>query len=413
MQKSTLWFCFYFIVVALYAVFSFSMTDPNLVLSGWGPYWSFQQWMWQTFFTNEQLLTIGYILLVSLLLAGWWGVVQSIRATTHRKEVLIKCVLLCLPLFFSYNALSHDVFNYIFNAKMVVVYKDNPHVHVALDYSDDLWVRFMHNTHTPAPYGYGWTIFSLIPYILGMNKFVLTWLIFRALNIIAIPLLFILICKLGERLRLDVKAKDLAIVFMSPLFLIEVMSNSHNDLWMLLPAVAALWLVSFVSKRQLWKRVLISLFFLLASISTKLATVTLIPLWVLGTWRLVSLYTTFLRWVPSSLRRWLDLAWAFSRANLGLFASLLLFIPLLTSRSQFFHPWYLLWSLIWLPLISVNWWRNVLIALAISSLFRYAPWLLAGGFQDTVLLQQQAVTWLGGLTALGLLLTWHNFTKKS
>jgi len=61
----------------------------------------------------------------------------------------------------------------------------------------------------------------------------------------------------------------------------------------------------------------------------------------------------------------------------------------------------------------VNWWRNVLIALAISSLFRYAPWLLAGGFQDTVLLQQQAVTWLGGLTALGLLLAWHNFTKKS
>lgn len=412
MQKSTSWFGFYFLVVVLYSVFSYSMTDPNLVLSSWAPYWSFQQWMWQTFFHNSQLLSITYSVLIGLMLVSWWGIVRSLKTSVKRKEVLIKCLLLCLPLFFSYNALSHDVFNYIFNAKMVVVYQDNPHVHVALDYSTDLWTRFMHNTHTPAPYGYGWTAFSVIPYLLGMNKFVLTWFMFRGVNVLAIPVLFMLLGKLGERLRMNVSARDLAIVFLSPLFLIEIVSNSHNDLWMLVPAVAALWLVSFVSKKELWPRILLSLVLLSASISTKLATITLLPLWTFGAWRLLSLYTRLFKWVPLSIRRILDAAWGLSRANLGLLASLLMFLPLLSSRSQFFHPWYLLWSFIWFPLIGVKWWRSILVALAISSLYRYVPWLLAGGFPESVLFQQQAVTWLGGLTALGLHMAWNRFGRS-
>jgi len=413
MNKSTFWFCFYFIVVAAYSLFSFSLTDPNLVLTTWPIYWNFQQWMWQTFFQNAQLLSLTYVTLISLALLGWYGVVKTLPTSTKRKDVLVKCLLLCIPLLFSYNALSHDVFNYIFNAKMVVVYQQDPHVNVALDHPDDLWVRFMHNTHTPAPYGYGWTIFSLIPYVLGFNKFLITWLLFRGVNLLAIPLLFILLSKLGERLRLAVSAKDMAIVFLSPLFLIEIISNSHNDLWMLIPAVTSLWLVSLVSKREMWKRILLGGVLLAASISTKLATVTLLPLWVAGTWRLVTLYSTLLKWLPLKVRRWGDAVWGLSRSNTGLIASLLLFLPLLSSRSQWFHPWYLLWAFVWFPLITVKWWRLVLLSLVVSSLYRYVPWLLAGGFEGPVLLQQQAVTWLGGLTALVLLLVTARLSKKS
>ena len=412
MHKSLLWFGFYFLVLTVYAIFSYALTDPNLVLSSWPSYWSFQQWMWQTFFRNPQLLTQSYIFLIILALLGWWQVVQTLPPQLTRKAVLLRCLLLCLPLFFSYNALSHDVFNYLFNAKMVLVYHADPHVHVALDYPDDLWTRFMHNTHTPAPYGYGWTVFSLLPYALGMNKFLLSWLIFRALNILAIPLLFVLLIKLGQVLKKDVSAKDLALVFLSPLFLIEIVSNSHNDLWMLIPAVASLWLVFQAKKRGAGKRVIFSAVFLAASISTKLATVTLSPIWFLGAWR-ASSAAFGLRWLPGTLRRWLDLGWALVQENFGFLASIALFLPLLTSRSQFFHPWYLIWSLIWLPLISVKWWRVALLAFVVSSLFRYVPWLLVGGFENQVLEQQQAVTWLGGLVGLGLGMVWQNYSART
>lgn len=396
-----------------YAVFSYSLTDPNLVLSSWSPYWNFQQWMWQTFFSNAQLLTHTYMVLVTLSLLSWWGLVQSLPQKVSRKSILVMCLLLCVPLFFSYNALSHDVFNYIFNAKMVLVYHDDPHVHVALDHASDLWVRFMHNTHTPAPYGYGWTVFSLLPYALGMNKFVITWLIFRSLNVLAIPLLFLLICKLGEVLKQAVTAKDLAVVFFSPLFLIEIISNSHNDLWMLIPAVAALWLISRTGKKELWSKALLSGILLAASISTKLATIVLLPLWFAEAWRQLSTQSNLFKQTPLVIKRWADAAWGFAHLNMGLFASLILFLPLLSSRSQFFHPWYLIWALIWLPLIGVKWWRNVLVALVVSSLFRYVPWLLAGGFPDAVVEQQQAVTWLGGLIALGLVMVWQKLKQKS
>ena len=46
------------------------------------------------------------------------------------KSTLISIVLILL---LSHNALSHDMFNY-FNARMVVKYAMNPHIHTALEF---------------------------------------------------------------------------------------------------------------------------------------------------------------------------------------------------------------------------------------------------------------------------------------
>ncbi len=47
-----------------FVVFSFGLTDPNLVLSSWQPYWQFQQWSWKTFFLNREVLVATYVLLL-------------------------------------------------------------------------------------------------------------------------------------------------------------------------------------------------------------------------------------------------------------------------------------------------------------------------------------------------------------
>ncbi len=65
---------------------------------------------------------------------------------------------------------SYDVFNYLFNAKMVWIYQVNPHIHAAIEFSRDPMLRFMQNVHTPAPYGYGSTALSLIPGLTWFTK---------------------------------------------------------------------------------------------------------------------------------------------------------------------------------------------------------------------------------------------------
>lgn len=235
----------FWLLLCTYSFFSFSLTDPNLVLSSWQPYWQFQQTMWQTFFLNEQLLTAVYCLLILLLMGVYIQIVRllfksSLEYQVSRTRLVLIYAALLLPLLVSYNALSHDVFNYIFNAKMVSVYQTNPHIHTALEFARDDWTRFMHNTHTPAPYGYGWTTLSLIPYWLGFGKFTLTWLLFRVWSILSIGFLYFAIQHAFHSLfSRKARTEELAMLFLNPFLLLEVVSNMHNDLWMMAAAVLA------------------------------------------------------------------------------------------------------------------------------------------------------------------------------
>jgi len=411
MNKSTFWWLgLYVLLLTLYSLWSFSLTDPNLVLSSWSPYWQFQQWMWQTFFHHSQLLTGSFVLLMIGLCLTWSGLMQSLTPLLRTRQLLIGVAIVCLPLCFSYNALSHDVFNYIFNAKIVVVYHQNPHQKVALDFPQDPWIRFMHNTHTPAPYGYGWTVFSVLPFWVGVQKFTLTWLVFRGLSILAVPLLIGSIIGFAKEFNIKLFIKDLAMVVLHPLFLIELISNSHNDLWMLVPGVAALWLGKRGVRQKNLPVLLLSALLLLFSISTKLATVVLIPIWVSGWCELIA--TGSKPNFPVLIRHWGTLVWALVQSNAAFLASVLLFLPLLSSRSQIFNPWYLVWPLIWFPLVKVRWWRNFLLVLAVSSLFRYVPWLLAGGFSEEIIHQQRAITWIGGGVGCGLWYVWSRRQKR-
>jgi hypothetical protein len=406
----------YSLVVLLYSIFSYSLTDPNLVLSQWNPYWQFQQWMWTTFFHNSQLMTCVFIGLVALLFGLYIQIVRvlqrsSIEFESSWKKYFLIYGLVILPIFFSYNALSHDVFNYIFNAKMVAVYHVNPHTTVSLNYPDDLWVRFMHNTHTAAPYGYGWTAISLIPYMLGFGKFILTWLSFRVWSLISMVLLYAALqysAKIFFGARLQ--AYQLALIFLNPLFLIEVASNMHNDIWMMAPAIVSIAILTALTPNKLpeLKRLLLALLLLGISISIKLVTVVLLPLAIL-----ILIEKNFLFRISVYLGSKLPVFKAMPAQLLTTFesklyrfvpfiASLLLFIPLFTARSQQFLPWYLMWILVWLPFIESKIWRTTIVLFSLSSMLRYVPWLWTGGFDGNVFVYQKLITWL----PVGIYLLW-------
>ena len=389
----------YFLSLVLYSFLSYSLTDPNLVLSSWTPYWHWQQWMWQNIWQEPVKQTWLFGANFAFLFGSYFWLItaiQSLKQSLNWKHVGLLIAICTAPLFFSYNALSHDVFNYIFNAKMVVTYHQNPHQHVALDFPDDTWIRFMHNTHTPAPYGYGWTVLSLIPYAFGVGKFTLTWLVFRGWNILAVAgvtwLLYQLFTLQHRKPKTEVLEsfwRDVLIVMTNPLWLIEFVSNQHNDLWMILPALASLYFI-WPRNEQFQRRIpriILSFGLLALSISTKLATLLLLPIW----------FFLLIGKLPKN--------WAF-------YCSLLLFIPLLTARSQFFHPWYLSWAFVWLPFIKQKSWRTVLLAFSVTSLFRYLPWIWAGEYSDTVLQQQYFITWSAALIG-PLWFIWQQRKKTS
>jgi hypothetical protein len=361
----------YFLLLAIYTIFSYSLTAPNLILSSWSPYWQFQTWMWANFFNNRQLLTYSYLLLLILLFVVYFKIIKV--WSKKQKMTWWLPLLIASPLILSNNALSYDVFNYIFNAKMVAVFRVNPHIKTALDFAYDDWTRFMHNTHTPAPYFYGWTGLSLLPYFLGGGKFLSTWLIFRLFNFFSLGLLSFSLIK-------NIKKQNIWLpsLLLNPLLLIEVVSNVHNDLWMMTPALVAMLLAT---RKKTSKNILISFILLLFSASIKLATLALIPMWL----------ALILPWKK---------AWPkfhqFVTTNWPFLTSVLLFLPLLTPRSKQFLPWYLIWSLVWLPLINKKWqaWKISLLVLSISSMLRYIPYLWTGNYEGVVALQQQLITWI-------------------
>jgi len=378
---------FFFLVLICYSIFSYSLTDPNLVITSWQPYWQFQQLIWQKLFHNQLALTTSYAVLVSLLVLTYGQIIKHVDKITLKKMILLFVVLL-LPLLFSYNALSHDVFNYMFNAKMILVYNANPHHQVALDFP---------------PYGYGWTVLSLLPYAMGLGKFVTTWLAFRGFAVLSIALLLGAIVKTAQLMRIKLSNSQLALLFFNPLLLLEVVSNMHNDLWMIAPAVMSLGILSRKDDQNIWSKIAISGVLLGLSISIKLATVVLLPLWLV----LVIKNTAFMSKLDKQSYQLFSII---SNFWPGL-ASLGLFIPLLTQRSKQFLPWYLLWVMAWWPLMQTvkkypklsywqNIWKIVILILSVTVIYRYLPWLWQGDFSGQVEWQQKMITWIPFLFAI-------------
>lgn len=397
-QKSRGWLLVYFITLIIYSWFSYGLTTPNLILIQADWFSRFQFWMWDLFFNNRVLLVRTYLSLISLLFVSFGMTVYKLRQVDiGLKGKLFLLTFLCLPLILSYNALSADVFNYIFNAKMVVEYQADPHVKTALDFEYDPWVRFMHNIHTAAPYGYGWTLLSLPAYLVGMGKFFLTWISFRLFSFISLILAAVSLDWLSWHFQQrPLKFKEWALLFLNPLILIEIVSNSHNDLWMMVPALVSLGLLLAVKKLSLKTASLkntlpktiflkksgylfLSLTLIAFSISIKLASAVLIPIWLLLA--VQALDPSF----KNSLVKWFNKHWP-------LLASILMFLPLFSPRSQQFHPWYLSWSLIWLPLIKLKWWKQLLLAFSITSLLRYVPFLRANDYDQAILFRQKIIT---------------------
>lgn len=380
------------------AFWSYSLLDGNITLISFAPYTSLQALLW-SWAQSDWWRVLGW----AVALSPWSGWYFLARPQHGSKVYLVLLAVVALILTFSANALSHDIFNYIFNAKMITVYQANPHESVALDFATDPWLRFMHNVHTPAPYGYGWTLFSLFPYVLSFGKFVVAFFSMKLWMLVGYVWLIWAVWQwlAEEWVQPREVWKRWWWLAAHPLLLIETLMNGHNDVWMMAPAITGLWLVKREahSSKERWRNLALGWVFWAASVSTKFVTILLLP-WMIW-WSAPQLGCLLWEWCArvrptQKLLSFIDHYWASS-------ISLALLIPLLTSRSQQFHPWYAIWFLSFIPFLRVSWLRYALIGLSFSSLWRYLPWLWNDlQYNPTVQWHMRLITWSGLVVGLGV-----------
>ena len=143
---------------------------------------------------------------------------------------------LCSLLFVSYPAFAHDIFNYMFDARTIVKYGQNPYFTTPLDFPQDEWTRFMRWTHVGTAYPPGWLITTIPFYLLGLGKFTLTLLSFKLLGLISFLASSWLMLKIAGR-------KAWILWSFNPMILIESLSSVHNEITMVAFALLGFWLI--------------------------------------------------------------------------------------------------------------------------------------------------------------------------
>lgn len=261
---------FYLLILFFLTIYSYSQIDLNLTLSSFNIYQQLQNFLiWLGYF-NRPLSTLIYILLLLSLFLTYYLILKMVKKRTVDKRTVWMLILFsCLILFFSYSAFSHDLFNYMFDARIVTKYGLNPYSFKALDFPDDLWTRFMHWTHRTYPYGPLWLFITLPFSFLGFQKFTLTYFLFKLLFLFSYLISSYLVYLIVDKIKNKDSLYALAFFAFNPLILVESLVSPHNDSLMLLFALFSIYF--FISKKYF-----ISSLLMLVSTGVKFVTLPLL-----------------------------------------------------------------------------------------------------------------------------------------
>jgi hypothetical protein len=208
----------YAILLGALSVYSYVLQDGNITF--------FNNSLWTSFrnaaveLGYHQRATSWYIflgILVLLFAFHWYCIKHAKKMNPVKLALLIGGILM-----FSYPLLSHDFFNYMFDAKILTFYHQNPYLHKALDYPSDPWIRFMHWVHRPYPYGPVFLAVTVVPAFLGMGKFVIHFFLLKATTAFFYFISVYFLAKIDRKQALFFATQ--------PLVIIEGLVSGHNEI---------------------------------------------------------------------------------------------------------------------------------------------------------------------------------------
>ncbi len=232
----------YGVLLLATGVYSYWLIDPNITFFQ-SAYWvRFRDWAVYLGYYRRDISWLVYLILLILLFIFHF---IFLRKHKHYSAVTIAGLIVLLGCV-SYPFVTHDLFNYLFDARILTHYGLNPYTHTGLDFQKDLWTRFMHWTHRPYPYGPTFLPLTLIPSFLGWGKFSITFFLYKLMNG---GLYFLAVYLLNKKHRRE------ALLFAThPLIIIEGLINGHND--MIAVSLALIGIYMLEKKYNIWSRVL-------------------------------------------------------------------------------------------------------------------------------------------------------------
>ena len=378
-------------IYTLLFIFSYSYVDLNLTLSQNPVVLTFVKFMQQLGYYNRPIASLIYLILIifsfSFFILNLWLFYKSKIGLKYLK---ISTIINTLILIFAYPFLSSDLFNYMFDAKIILNYHASPYSHRPLDFPNDEWLRFMRWIHRYSPYGPLWLAGSLAPAALGLGKFLLNLLAFKVFIGIFHLINSYLIFKILGKIKPDYQLFGTAFYALNPTLLIEGVVNAHNDVVLASFILASIYFLAFNKKILSYA----------AIISGSL--IKYIPILIVG-WLFRESTTD-----KKNIERYIKWSLATMIVFTYLFSSFKISVPFVSAGATQvqFQPWYLFWIIPLVVLIP----RITLLMLAGAVCFgaslRYLPYLYYGDWSHpgTTIFMQSIVVLPVILITVALLL---------
>ncbi len=336
-------------------LYSFTQIDLSLTFSRSSIFQIIEKAFQYVGYFNRPLSTVLYLIIIGFLFILYGWTMRMVAKNEIDKGTIWKIIIvLTLILFLSYNAFSYDLFNYIFDAKIITHYHANPYLHKALDYPGDPMLSFMRWTHRTYPYGPFWLVLTVPLSFIGLGFFSLTFYLFKALMVACFIGSVALIERIARKTGMN-RSIAIAAFALNPLVLIESLVSSHNDIVMMFFALLAIFM--FLEKKYTK-----SLLWLIVSILIKYATVLTIPA-IIAREKL-----------KLNSERFFHI----------LTVSMLVAVILASYRTQF-QPWYLLFALPFASFVQNKYFVAIpVFIVSLFALLQYAPFLYLGNWDPPV-----------------------------
>lgn len=242
----------------------------NKTVDGFNSYYTYtlQQWNNETIGLASGIIVIG--LLLCMFIIYILTVKEENKIFKSKKEILIFIMIMSFFFMLILPYLSSDIYYYIGNSWLAAEYNENPYYTSVADLqAQGINDEILDNTgfwkHTTSIYGPIWNILSAILVTFSFGSVTIALFIFK----IVAYIIHILNCYLIYKITKSNKC--MLLYGLNPLILLEFLSNVHNDSYLILFILLALY---FMIKK---KNIILTIIFLALSISIKYSTVLLVP----------------------------------------------------------------------------------------------------------------------------------------
>lgn len=179
-------------------------------------------------FDNRNVMADLFIVLIVLLTFIQIYLLISKKYKIFKRKHLTILFIIGLVASLAYPLLSKDIFSYMFGAKILFHYNQNPYTITPIDFqSVDMQLSFTHWLTAKYVYGPIYLLISGVPMILlGGDRFIANYVGIKLINLFCFLISGWFILKVTKDKRVYVYW------FLNPLLILEYLINGHNDLVM-------------------------------------------------------------------------------------------------------------------------------------------------------------------------------------